>query len=261
MLLINATPAGTEALKNLILPGIGKFTIADTHLVSTADRGNNFFVTEESIGKPRAEATRELLGELNSDTVACAMHGADASTFAKDPDKLKPFNLIMCCDLTEQEIVGLAKACSLLGKPLIISETMGLLGYVRVYKPEHCVVESKPVDEVESDLRLHKPFAEFVDFAAKFNLEYLDEIHHKHVPFPIILLKAKDMWKSTHAGKLPANFAEKKEFSEMIKKMAHDFTSEDNFIEAVAHVPKCFLLDDVNNSILTKLCRLSLESR
>ena len=67
MLLLNATGAGTETLKNLILPAVGRFTVVDHVNVNERDCGNNFFVTHESIGKARAEDTCELLKELNPD--------------------------------------------------------------------------------------------------------------------------------------------------------------------------------------------------
>ena len=54
VLLLNATGAGTETLKNLILPAVGRFTIVDHVNVTERDCGNNFFVTKDSIGKPRA---------------------------------------------------------------------------------------------------------------------------------------------------------------------------------------------------------------
>ncbi|XP_011843294.1 PREDICTED: NEDD8-activating enzyme E1 regulatory subunit [Mandrillus leucophaeus] len=49
--LINATATGTEILKNLVLPGIGSFTIIDGNQVSGEDAGNNFFLQRSSIGK------------------------------------------------------------------------------------------------------------------------------------------------------------------------------------------------------------------
>ncbi len=67
VLLLNATGAGTETLKNLILPAVGHFTVVDHESVSERDCGNNFFVTVESIGQPRAQVTAELLKELNPD--------------------------------------------------------------------------------------------------------------------------------------------------------------------------------------------------
>lgn len=51
--LLNAGGAGSETLKNLVLPGIGKFTIVDDRKVSEEDCSNNFFVTKEQIGESR----------------------------------------------------------------------------------------------------------------------------------------------------------------------------------------------------------------
>ena len=69
ILLINSGPgvAGLETLKNLVLPGIGQFTIQDSAIVSEADLGVNFFLEEEHLGGFRAEHTCNLLKELNPD--------------------------------------------------------------------------------------------------------------------------------------------------------------------------------------------------
>lgn len=67
ILMIKADAVGTETLKNLVLPGIGAFTILDDFTVSHHDLGNNFFVTSDSLGKPRAEVIAELLCEMNND--------------------------------------------------------------------------------------------------------------------------------------------------------------------------------------------------
>ena len=69
ILLINSGPGvvGVETLKNLVLPGIGHFTIQDSTVVSEADLGVNFFVEEEHLGGYRAEHTCSLLKELNPD--------------------------------------------------------------------------------------------------------------------------------------------------------------------------------------------------
>lgn len=74
ILLINATAAGTETLKNLILPGVGFITILDDKLVEERDLGNNFFVTKASIGKSRAEIAKDLLLELNDDVKGDFLH-------------------------------------------------------------------------------------------------------------------------------------------------------------------------------------------
>lgn len=69
ILLINSGPGvtGVETLKNLVLPGIGKYTILDSALVTEADLGVNFFLDESTLGGFRAEHTCRLLQELNPD--------------------------------------------------------------------------------------------------------------------------------------------------------------------------------------------------
>lgn len=56
---------GVETLKNIVLPGIGGFTIVDPAIVTESDLGVNFFLEESSLGKLRAEETCRLLRELN----------------------------------------------------------------------------------------------------------------------------------------------------------------------------------------------------
>ena len=69
ILLVNSGPGvvGLETLKNLVLPGIGNFTIQDSALVDEADLGVNFFLEEQHLGGFRAEQTCKLLEELNPD--------------------------------------------------------------------------------------------------------------------------------------------------------------------------------------------------
>ena len=47
--------------------GIGKFTIVDSALVTTADLGANFFLADDHVEGFRAEHTCRLLNELNPD--------------------------------------------------------------------------------------------------------------------------------------------------------------------------------------------------
>ena len=65
--LIHATALGTETLKNLVLPGIGAFTIVDNHTVKPVDLGSNFFLTADSLGRSRGLCAAELLQELNTE--------------------------------------------------------------------------------------------------------------------------------------------------------------------------------------------------
>ena len=76
VLLLNegAGTVGVEMLKNLVLPGIGKFTIVDANVVKEEDLGVNFFLEESSLGKSRAKECCRLLKELNPDVQGHGIH-------------------------------------------------------------------------------------------------------------------------------------------------------------------------------------------
>lgn len=67
ILLLTSGPGavGIETLKNLILPGVGNFTIIDEAEVQEQDLGVNFFLEEDSLGNSRAQESCKYLRELN----------------------------------------------------------------------------------------------------------------------------------------------------------------------------------------------------
>jgi amyloid beta precursor protein binding protein 1 len=67
IIMLGTSSAGTETLKNLVLPGIGCFTIVDDVLVQERDFGNDFFVTRDDLGKSKADAVTTLMCEMNPD--------------------------------------------------------------------------------------------------------------------------------------------------------------------------------------------------
>ncbi len=69
---------GVETLKNLILPGVGSFTIVDVTNVSEFDLGVNFFLEESSLGRWRAEETRKFLQELNPEVKIDTIKGVQS---------------------------------------------------------------------------------------------------------------------------------------------------------------------------------------
>ena len=72
---------GIETLKNLILPGVGSFTIVDDTNVSELDLGVNFFLEESSLGRWRAEETGRFLQELNPEVAITALKGVRLPPF------------------------------------------------------------------------------------------------------------------------------------------------------------------------------------
>jgi hypothetical protein len=86
ILVLSATSTSASILKNLVLPGVGHFTILDHLAVSPADAGNNFFLEgPSSIGKPRAVESVRLLSELN-DSVEGKADTRDLKEILDSPD-------------------------------------------------------------------------------------------------------------------------------------------------------------------------------
>lgn len=67
VLVIGACALSGQILKNLVLPGIGSFTLADDVLVHRADMGVNFFLQpgESALRHAASEMVRHLV-EMNS---------------------------------------------------------------------------------------------------------------------------------------------------------------------------------------------------
>lgn len=206
MLMLNADAVGTETLKNLVLPGIGQFTVMDGAIVSEADMGSNFFVTPESAGKPRAEVVVENLCEMNEDVRGHALVEDPIKFMLGDEEKCREligkFQIVVAANLTETAHRKIAKACWELDIPFMIVRAYGMIGYMRIQTKQHDIVESKP-DAKLWDLRIANSFKELEDYANSFNMDELEPVDHKHVPFVIILLQVLQRWKSAHGNTLP----------------------------------------------------------
>jgi len=58
---LGSSALASEILKNLVLAGINRFHVIDDALVELADLGQNFFVSREDVGKPRAGVITKML--------------------------------------------------------------------------------------------------------------------------------------------------------------------------------------------------------
>jgi len=89
-----------------------------------------------------------------------------------------------------------------LRKPIVISTVYGLFCYVRLYAPEHCIVEAKPPDVDIFDLRLSQPFETLLQYYNNVNFDIEDGMLHGHIPYVAILLKTAKEWQEEN-GSLP----------------------------------------------------------
>jgi len=232
---LNAGPLATETLKNLVLPGIGKFTIIDHREVTARDLGNNFFLEYTSLGKSRAAETARLLHQHN-DFVKEANHIQEdpVHLIETNVNFVRNYSIIVATELPEVHCRKLAAACGEADIPLVIVRANGLIGYIRVFGcKEHKIVESN-LDFPPIDLRLSDPFPDIVNYAMSVDLDNLDSHLHSHVPYPVLLIRALSVWKQNH-DHVPTRSEEKEAFKEIVRSMRRN-PDEENFEEALNRV-------------------------
>ncbi|KAI9797142.1 MAG: hypothetical protein M1833_005657 [Piccolia ochrophora] len=258
---------GVEILKNLILPGVGRFTIYDPKTVTEEDLGVNFFLDEDSLGQSRAERTCALLQELNPD-VRVDFKSESINELVSEPANLDPYTLILVTSPVERrrgtEPLAFDKVleyAQLHDVPMIYVLSIGFYSSFSLFLPAiFPIVETHPDPTSTTDLRLLNPWPELLDFVKEKteHLDQLDDHDHGHVPYLLLLLHYLDEWKAAHGGRPPENYKEKTEFREWVRKGARTNNSEgaeENFDEAVAAV-----LKNLNPPSLSSSVREVVES-
>ncbi|KAJ6129181.1 hypothetical protein N7512_001961 [Penicillium capsulatum] len=246
--------AGVETLKNLVLPGIGSFTIVDPATVTEADLGVNFFLDQDSLGKSRAEETCRLLRELNPDVQG--YHSSKPITdHLADPEFISRHKLVIISGPTKRSTLEpLCQQARDLGIPVLYIHSVGFFATFSLQLPaEFPIVETHPDPETTQDLRLLNPWPELAAAVATLgDLDQMDDHQHGHVPYILLLLRFLEQWKSSHQGTVPSNYKEKTEFREFVRSQARTSNAEggeENFDEAVAAVLKTIAPFSLRSSV------------
>ncbi|KAJ5256872.1 hypothetical protein N7478_012976 [Penicillium angulare] len=246
--------AGVEALKNLVLPGIGGFTIVDPAIVTEADLGVNFFLEEASLGKSRADETCRLLRELNPDVQGYS-YSKSITELLGDAEFLPRHKLVIISGPTKRSTLEtLCEKAQKLEIPVLYIHSVGFYVTFSLQLPsEFPIVETHPDPESTQDLRLLHPWPELAGAVASLgNLEIMDDHQHGHVPYLFLLLQFLEQWKQSHEGNVPSNYKEKTEFREFVRSNARTENAEggeENFDEAVAAVVKTISPFSLRSSI------------
>ena len=142
-LVLAASATSTSILKNLVLPGIGHFTILDSQDVTSADAGNNFFLNGySSIGKNRAEEALPLLNELNDSVDGKAVKKSVDELLQTEEGRkwLKGFSLVIAHNLAKDTLDTLSKLLwdGLGNPPLIVVRSAGFIADFYIQFHEQC---------------------------------------------------------------------------------------------------------------------------
>ncbi|KAG9229360.1 hypothetical protein BJ875DRAFT_200570 [Amylocarpus encephaloides] len=234
---------GVETLKNLVLPGIGKFTIADDSIVTEADLGVNFFLDEDCLGMSRSESCVRLLQELNSDVEGQHYQfGRDRPLEGLFSDAT--FTLILyTLPIDSNNLTLIQKYANEKKVPLLSIHSAGFYSYFQTHLPgSFPIVDTHPDSTATTDLRLLTPWPELSEFAQSVtkDIENQSAHDHGHIPYLAILLHHLARWQSEH-GALPSTYKEKTAFRNFVSASTRTDNAEggeENFEEAVAAVLK-----------------------
>ena len=164
----------------------------------------------------------------------------------KNKDVLGQYDLILLTGWANpptllREVSDHAWRCSI---PLFYVRSLGFYSdFSLQLPPEFPIVDTHPDPASTEDLRLLQPWPELLDYMRlkTDKLEDLDDHAHGHVPYVLLLLHYLDVYKAAHEGKPPSNYAEKREFRNLLQNGARTSNAEggeENYDEAVASVLK-----------------------
>jgi len=237
ILIIEPTITTLELLKNLVLPGIGKFTIVDLKdkIIDDIDLSNNFYLGDDDLGKPRADVLAANLKELNTDVQSSIIKvdSIDQYLATQDDESWASYDLVVM----SWQIPHVVDRLYQLNVPLLVINSIGFYGFMRIFKPTFEIYETHPQSLI--DLRLLSPWDELIQYADSIDLHNLTVDKHSTIPYLIIQLKALQHWSKTHNGEIPQSSQDKKNFKELIRSWKKDY-QQLNFDEAIDNSHKIF---------------------
>jgi ubiquitin-like 1-activating enzyme E1 A len=127
ILLITLRALSNEIAKNLVLAGIKSITIVDHALVTEADLGAQFFISQSDIGLNRAEAAAPQIRKLNP-RVQVVVDTQDIRH--KGPDYFGGFDVVIATDLHPDALNIINTATRLNHKPFYAAGVHGFYGFI-----------------------------------------------------------------------------------------------------------------------------------
>ncbi|ORX81993.1 ubiquitin-activating emzyme E1 [Basidiobolus meristosporus CBS 931.73] len=122
VLLVGLKGLGVEIAKNVVLAGVKSVTLYDPEPVEISDLSAQFFLTEEDIGKGRAEACVQRLAELNQYVPVSVLDG-ELTT-----DKLSQFKVVVLTEVPLERQLEINDFTHKNGIYSIVADVRGLFG-------------------------------------------------------------------------------------------------------------------------------------
>jgi amyloid beta precursor protein binding protein 1 len=254
LLCLNSDSCTSEILKNLVLSGVGEVTIVDDKKISSEDLKNNFFVDAGDVGKSRGEIVLKNLLELNPEVKGNFINKNSKDYLNDEKSDFISFDILIATNLLAEEnnkLYSLAKKYNL---RLVIVKNNGLINYMRLYENYHGNMNLR--NNSIKDYRLSCPWKELVDFANSFDLDKMDLIDHKNVPYFIIMIQALEKYRKNKND--PKANPKTKQDMEEYKSIVNSFKLSTGAEGENENIEEClskiyFVKDEYNNLTTLKM--------
>lgn len=134
ILLISMKALANEIAKNLVLAGVGSLTIIDDEIVTEADLGAQFFLSQENVGQNRAEAAAIQVQKLNPRVKVFPDSG---SIMTKGASYFAAFDIVIATNLNPTLLTFINTATRLHNRQFYAAGVHGLYGYIFCDLIEH----------------------------------------------------------------------------------------------------------------------------
>ncbi|PTB41367.1 uncharacterized protein TrAFT101_010021 [Trichoderma asperellum] len=166
ILLITIRALANEIAKNLVLAGVGSLTVLDSAIVTEADLGAQFLLSEveNPVGQNRAEAASVALRKLNPRVqVVVDPEGVKS----KGPSYFANFDIIIATDLDPDSFNLINTATRINGKAFYAAGTHGMYGFIFSDLIEHDYVIERDLGNVATELKQETRTRSIVDVKTK----------------------------------------------------------------------------------------------
>ncbi|KAJ2792214.1 NEDD8-activating enzyme E1 regulatory subunit, partial [Coemansia guatemalensis] len=137
VLVFGSSTLASESLKNLVLPGIGGFTVVDDATVGEQDARTNFFVRPTDVGQSRAQCIVANLSELNPDVVGQAVVASAVDFMESHAESFDTASVVIACGQPESVVCELSRRCEKANIPILAASSAGFQAEVLTSVSEH----------------------------------------------------------------------------------------------------------------------------
>ncbi|KAF8635925.1 hypothetical protein AX15_000101 [Amanita polypyramis BW_CC] len=130
ILVIRLRGVATEAVKNMVLAGIGKLVLVDGEDVTEEDLGAGFFFRDEDVGKNRLDAAKARIESLNPLVTVETIPRLSVLDDAEFGELVEAVDLVCVTDMNKDNLERMNEICRLRKKSFYGGGTYGLLGYI-----------------------------------------------------------------------------------------------------------------------------------